>query len=134
MDFMCLYFVISVINVNGISSVPTEGRSDDNTTSVILEELSANGKQLSDIPQGAASIKTVDLAYNHLFCLTANIFQNKSYKDVTNLDLHENRISNISFQAFRGLRRLKTSIYLSTESQIWIHLPSSRIEEWKSLT
>lgn len=70
------------------------------------EEISWSGKQLTDIPKGNMTIKNLDLAYNNILALSPNIFQNRSYRDLTVLDMHENRLYIVNSTAFKGMKKM----------------------------
>lgn len=71
------------------------------------EQMEMN-KNLHKIPTGNDNITILNVAYNNIEELPSLIFYNNSYKNVRKLLLQNNRINNISDDAFRGLDELKT--------------------------
>lgn len=62
---------------------------------------------LKEIPIGSPEIKSINLAYNHLDCLPASVFSNNLYKALRQIELSNNKISNISEYAFVHLAHLR---------------------------
>lgn len=108
MNLNGLNLVILVLTFRRSHSISTNKSKEYETTTTQIEEIEKMGKGLTEIPTGSTQIKLLNIAYNEVSKLEDYIFQNKSYRNVEKLDLHENKITNISMYAFRGLRRLKT--------------------------
>ncbi|XP_045461844.1 leucine-rich repeat-containing G-protein coupled receptor 6-like isoform X1 [Harmonia axyridis] len=108
MDFYHVNLVILVLSCQRISASPNENSINLAAEKTNAEEISWSGKQLNDIPKGNTTIKRLDLAYNNILLLNSNIFQNRSYRDLTILDMHENRLNYISPLAFKGMKKLES--------------------------
>ncbi|KAK9877931.1 hypothetical protein WA026_020154 [Henosepilachna vigintioctopunctata] len=107
MDICGATFVILLFNFDRMVSSTTENTmATSSKFEGYPDKLKMTGKQLQEIPEGHISVRILDLAYNHLSYLPMNGFKNKSFKNITSLDLHQNRINNVSSSAFFGLKIL----------------------------
>lgn len=77
------------------------------TTEKPKEDIIQMGLGLNRIPPGRPETQVLNIAYNHIERLPEYIFVNNSYRNLKKLFLHENKISNISMHAFRGLKFLR---------------------------
>lgn len=73
-----------------------------NDTDVILMS-----RGLDLIPKGSEVVETLDLSYNNIENLPDYVLWNNSYTNIKKVSLHQNRISNISANAFKGARQIR---------------------------
>ncbi|XP_044765348.1 P-granule-associated novel protein 1-like [Coccinella septempunctata] len=108
MDIHYVNLVILILSCQRVTASVKGNSNNISTEQTNNEEVSWSGRQLTDIPRGSLTIKQLDLAYNNILVLPPNVFQNKSYRDLAVLDLHENSLFNVSASAFKGMKKLRS--------------------------
>ncbi|KAF5294584.1 hypothetical protein FQA39_LY13343 [Lamprigera yunnana] len=77
------------------------------THSVHDVHLILMSRGLETIPKGGEKVESLDVSYNNIERLPDYVFWNNSFRNVKKLSLQQNRISNISLNAFKGVRSIR---------------------------
>ncbi|KAF5277468.1 hypothetical protein FQR65_LT03805 [Abscondita terminalis] len=93
---------VPVGSVNSTSDNVYCESCDFNSTDVILMS-----RGFALIPKGSETVEYLDLSYNNIGILSEYVFWNNSYINVQKVLLHQNRIKNISANAFKGIRKIR---------------------------
>jgi Leucine-rich repeat (LRR) protein len=101
--FAILWHKVWLIPVVNLTS--TEGKTKN-----VSDHIVEMGRGIQEIPLGNTETKILNLGYNQIISLPEFVFHNKSYKSLTKIELHQNRICTIHLTAFRGLRQLASVI------------------------
>ncbi|KAK5642156.1 hypothetical protein RI129_008323 [Pyrocoelia pectoralis] len=114
--FFCMLFILIQAIIISICTplTPTPYSVEKSATTESLaspcnsrsskKDLILMSRELDGIPKGSEEVETLDVSYNNIQHLPGYIFWNNSYINVKKLSLQQNRISNVSVDAFKGAR------------------------------
>lgn len=97
---------VALLSETSTTKLPTTAQRCCSTELPKPQDLNMIFKGMESIPEGYPEVITLNVAYNRIDHLPNFIFYDNNYTNVRKIILQENKISNISVNAFKDIRYL----------------------------